>query len=211
MTALLLGLLGAVPAGVAAGGLVFTALSYRAGQRWKRAELARQLVERLSVDDELAFCTRALDWGVGPLVIPEKHRPLFADGQIVMEHDLNVLRQAVQPSLQPKWRAPEALTYRHSFDAFFTYLLRVAEQVRTGHVISDELVGLDYYLKLVAAPPYLRRLDESNGDAAAARSIFQPFVAHFYPKLVGFIWPDQSPLISNASQTSDRESLPAPR
>jgi len=205
------GLLGFIGTLVAAGGLYFTAISYREGQKWKRAELARQLVERLSTDDELAFCTRALDWGIGPLVIPQKHRPLFPDDRIVMEHDLDVLRDALHPGLLPGWREPEALTYRHSFDAFFTYLLRVADQVTSEHVSKEQLVGLDYYLDLVARPLYLAPKDdgEGKGTSDGAEPGFRPFVERYYPNLTSFIWSDRRHRIEGNQPSAAPESLPA--
>lgn len=185
---------------LAAGGLFFTGIAYLKGEEWKRAELARQLVERLSTDDELAFCTRALDWGVGPLIIPEKHRPLFPEGTRIMEHDPRVLAQAVEPALGPGWRKPESLTYRHSFDAFFTYLLRVADQVRSKHVSRDQLVGLDYYLQLVRNPPYLTRPDETDSRQldSARQSTFRPFVNTYYKSLEPFVW--QGPSLEEAGR-----------
>lgn len=175
---------------LAAGGLIFTAISFRAGEKWKRTEFARQLVDKLSTDDELAFCARALDWGVGPLMIPAKHRPLFWRNPVIMQHHLGVLRDSIQPELGEDWNKPEALTYRHSFDAFFTYLERVVDHIRSRIITRKQLVGLDYYLELVADPPYLR--PKQDGEEIS-ESAFRPFVENYYPALLPFIWPEARP------------------
>ena len=77
---------GALQAAAVAAGLTFagrqvriSAEQNRDAERWRRTEFAASLMERLSKDDELALCTRALDWGVGPLIIPAKHKALFVD------------------------------------------------------------------------------------------------------------------------------------
>jgi hypothetical protein len=183
---------------IAVIGLFFSGINYRAGEKWKRTEFARQLIDRLSTDDELAFCTRALDWGVGPLVIPAKHRVLFPEGTARMDHDLEVLERAIHPDLQRGWRTPAALTYRYSFDAFFSYLHTVIHYVTEGLIARKQLVGLDYYLDLVANPLYLRPSPAPSEQAAgeAPESAYRPFIKKFYPDLLPFIWPPKQLAVS---------------
>src|SRR5882757_7722820 len=60
-------------------GAVYTALQYERAKRWRAGDLATTLMTQLETDDELAFVCRVLDWGVGPLIVPERYRPLLED------------------------------------------------------------------------------------------------------------------------------------
>jgi len=152
-------------------------------ERWRRTEFSRSLIGHLSTDDELAFCARALDWGVGPLIIPQKHRALFPKDQAKFIHDWPTLQAAVGAGLHAGWDEPEALTYRYSFDAFFAYLESIQYYVRAERATPEQLVGLDYYLELLRKPIY------AAGPApGSASEVFRPFVARYYPNLVEFIW-----------------------
>jgi hypothetical protein len=195
------GALGAFVGGLAtAGGLVYTAwqlhysrIDQSDNEAWRRQEFARSLVDRLSSDEELAFCTRALDWGVGPLIIPQKYRVLFGQekeeggnaDKTIIDHDPAIMANALKPHLDLGWKAPQALTYRYCFDAFFWYLEGIAYQVRVRNVSKEQLVGLDYYLDLVRKPPYFSWTRKDGW----ARHPFRPFIKKYYRDLEGFLWP----------------------
>jgi hypothetical protein len=79
---------GVLQAAAIGGGVVFAGRQVRVSadqnkdaERWRRIEFATSLTERLSTDEELALCARALDWGVGPLMVPAKYRVLFAEAR----------------------------------------------------------------------------------------------------------------------------------
>jgi len=77
---------GALQAAAIGAGLIFAGRQVRISaeenkdaERWRRTKFAASLMERLSKDEELALCARALDWGVGPLIVPTKYRVLFSE------------------------------------------------------------------------------------------------------------------------------------
>ncbi|MCK1310754.1 MULTISPECIES: hypothetical protein [unclassified Bradyrhizobium] len=169
-----------------AGGLVYAARQIQAAreeqrtsERWKRTEFARALIDRLSTDEELAFCTRALDWGVGPLIIPARYRPLFPVGTATFEHNVVLMAAALKADLDVVWRQPEALTYRYCFDSFFAYLDAIRYHVAVGNVDLSQLVGLQYYLDLVRVPRYSAKEEDNT---------FGPFLDRYFPGLKKFIW-----------------------
>jgi hypothetical protein len=149
--------------------------------RWRRVEFVRSVVDQLNDDEEVQFCLRALDWGVGPLPVPGKHRCLFADRRDVMDHDIERMERALQVQLPPDWdKCREILVYRLSFDHLFTVIENV---VTYGARLGDEFthdVGLSYYTEQIRAPPYLRKKD--------GQSPFLDFVKTFYKDLQPLIW-----------------------
>lgn len=157
---------------------------HRANEHWKRTEFARTLLEKFTTDDELAFCARALDWGVGPLVIPQKHRVLFSSENATFEHKWDVLERSVAAGLDVGWREPEALTYRYCFDAFFSYLETIKHHLDATNITPGQLAGLAYYLELFRRPQY---------GSDQVKLTFQSFVMRYYPSLLEFIWPELSP------------------
>jgi hypothetical protein len=134
-----------------AGGLIYAARQIQLArheqqrdEQWRRTEFARGLVDQLSSNDELVFCTRALEWGVGPLIIPEKHRVLFKPQCSTFEHDQSNMSAALKADLGGGWRAPEALTYRYCFDAFFSYIEKIRHHLEVKNIEEKQLVGFDY-------------------------------------------------------------------
>ena len=65
------------PPSIAAISAFYVFLQYKRAQRWKSTDLAAALLEKLDTDPALALACQALDWGVGPLIIPDQYRPLF--------------------------------------------------------------------------------------------------------------------------------------
>jgi hypothetical protein len=153
---------------------------YYKSERWKRAEFAIQQVAALSTDSTFSFCCRAIDWGVGPLIIPDKYRALFREGQTTIEHDWFVMAKALRPSLHPDWALPDKkeqfLLYRYAFDDFFAYLdtLAMYEQLRV--VKPADLSPLDTYFQQLVHPKYWK------GQLAdvASDQVFGDFIKTFY-------------------------------
>src|SRR3954451_23189610 len=57
---------------------IYTGLQYERIKRWRVKDLAAQLVGQLTTDDELAFACQVLDWGIGPMIVPARYRPLLS-------------------------------------------------------------------------------------------------------------------------------------
>jgi hypothetical protein len=179
---------GLATAAAAGGGLLLTARQIRIsreederGNRWRRVEFVRSVVDQMNNDEEIQFCLRALDWGVGPLPVPPKHRCLFSDRRDVMEHDPALMERALGVSLPADWdKHREVLVYRLSFDYLFTVIENV---VTYGERLGDEFtddVGLTYYKELIRRPPYLKERD--------GRSPFFDFIKAFHGQLHALIW-----------------------
>jgi hypothetical protein len=182
-------LIGGLATAAAAGyGLVLTARQIRISReydernnRWRRVQFVQAVVNQLDNDEEIQFCLRALDWGVGPLPIPSKHRCLFPDRRDVINHNTAIMERALGVNLPEDWGANrEVLVYRLSFDHFFTALKNVvAYGNRLGDEFTDDL-GLSYYIGLIREPPYLKT---RNG-----MSPIVDFVKFFYEDLHRLIW-----------------------
>jgi hypothetical protein len=143
---------------VAAVSAFYVFSEYRRAQRWKAADLAATLLEKLKSDQCLALACEALDWGVGPLIIPEEYQPLFDAGTPgvaprVMEHDPKVVCLALQPQLnEATLRDPRGLVYRHCFIKLFDYFdnmykLLARKQVMCGDIedVANWLDGIRQY------------------------------------------------------------------
>ena len=182
-------LIGGLATATAAGlGLVLTARQIRLSReaeeqinRWRGVEFVRSVINQLDGDDEVQFCLRALDWGVGPLVVPVKHRALFRDQRQVMEHDTEKMERALHVRLSPEWeKYPEILVYRLAFDHFFTAIESV---VTYGRRLEDDFlrdIGMSYCKDLIRHPPYMKSDD--------GESPISDFVRNFYKDLLGLIW-----------------------
>jgi hypothetical protein len=149
--------------GIGAIGAIYVFRKYKQAQRWKATDLAATLLERLRSDEALALACQALDWGVGPLIIPDRYRPLFPSGvsgqaPCVMQHDPKVLCLAVKCKLnEPTLHHPQGLVYRYCFIKLFDYLdnmftLLADKQLREGD-ISEVKDWLEMLRDYKYAPP----------------------------------------------------------
>jgi hypothetical protein len=140
---------------IAAISASYVLLQYRRAQRWKATDLAAVLLEKLDTDQSLALACQALDYGVGPLIIPDQYRPLFvadASGKVpsVMDHDPNVLFEAVQPILNKKTLQDErGLVYRYCFTKLFNYLDNISKLLADGQLREKDIAELKYWLRLL--------------------------------------------------------------
>ncbi len=139
--------------GIAAISAFYVFLQYRRAQRWKATDLAAAVLERLNTDQALALACQALDWGVGPLIIPDQYRPLFpsdvsGEAPGVMDHDPNVLSLAVQPRLnEPTLCDPRGLVYRYCFIKLFTYLDNMFRLLADGQLRKGDIDDVKYWLE----------------------------------------------------------------
>lgn len=153
---------------------------YLKSERWKRAEFAIRQIQALSQEPSLAFCCRAIDWGVGPLIIPEKYRVLFPDGATTIDHDWTLMAKALRPQLHKEWDRPytkaKFLLYRYAFDDFLGYLDSLAMYENLGVIKPHDLAPLDDYLRQLVEPPYWE-----NGTLELNRTqVFGDFIERFY-------------------------------
>lgn len=135
-------------------------LQYQRARRWKATDLAATLVGKLETDPSLSLSCHALDWGVGPLLIPEQYRAFFprdASGEYpgVMQHDPAVLARAVEPELNAVTLAePRGLVYRHCFVKLFDHLESISTLLESGQLRREDLGDLRYWLEMLHEYPY---------------------------------------------------------
>jgi hypothetical protein len=165
----------AVPA-IALLGAVYTLLQYQRVKRWRAGDLA--------VTEELAFACRALDWGTGPLIVPERYRPLLEripEGQkdptpmergAIMQQNPELLARAVQVylAINPETE-PAGLIYRYCFDKLFAHLADVHRLVASNQIKLADLAGLKYWLERIAIYEYAPA-------GIAKNEVFRPFLNH---------------------------------
>ncbi len=169
---------------IALFGAAYTAREYGRSKRWRAGDLAVSVIAQLETDSDLAFACRAIDWGVGPMIVPERYRPLLektAEGQMkptpvergeVMRHNPELMARAVQVNLaiDPETE-PGGLIYRYCFDKLFAHLANVYRLLETEQVKLYELEGLKYWLERIAVYEYPP--PGTEGDR-----VFQPFLEH---------------------------------
>lgn len=159
--------------GIAAISAFYVFLQYRRAQRWKATDLAATLLERLNTDQCLALACQALDWGAGPLIIPDQYRPLFhsdsfGETNSVMKHDPDVLLVAVQPQLDKRTlEDPRGLVYRYCFIKLFTYLDNIFKLLADGQLREEDIDDLKYWLGMLRN--YIYKPAEKKG-----KLVFQP-------------------------------------
>lgn len=156
---------------------------YLKTERWKRAEFSIAQTSRIWNDETIAFCCCAIDWGIGPLIIPAKFRSLFPVGTFTVEHDWDLMMRALRPQLDKSYTLKatqgQFLLYRRAFDEFFSYLDALAIYRHLGVVTDQELSPLRDYFRQLREPGYW-----SDGDSkrtnVAKESVFGDFIKAFY-------------------------------
>lgn len=173
----------AVPA-IAGVSTFYVYLQYRRAKGWKSSDLAAGLVKQLESDKELAFACRALDWGVGPLLVPEYYRPLIllrnhragSGGDAlaaVMEHDTKLLHAAMTPQLQSiVVDDPRGLIYRACFDRLFQHLADAYRLLQDKQIHKADIQEFAYWLERIARYEY-------PPPGVAKEEVFQPFLHRF--------------------------------
>lgn len=173
----------AIPA-IAFVGAIYTVRQFQRARRWRAGDLAVAMISQLETDDELAFACRAIDWGVGPLIVPKRYRVLVESkpedeknptpaerGEIVIQTpELMVRALRVQLSIDPE-AEPIGLVYRYCFDKLFDHLANVNRLLIEQQLNLKDLERLRYWLKRIAiyeyCPPGVKK-----------HEVFQPFLEH---------------------------------
>lgn len=158
---------------------------YVRSERWKRAEFAVRLVRQLATDLTFSFCCRAIDWGVGPLIIPECYRVLFPNGSTLVEHDWSLMAKALRPGLHPDWKENKAqfLLYRFAFDDFFAYLDCLAMSEHLNVIKMKDLSPLTDYLRQLRQPLYWTNQDDEITKEIMDTQVFGDFIKTYYSGL----------------------------
>jgi hypothetical protein len=157
------------------GGLsaFYISLQYVRAQRWKANDLAAALIGKLSSDSVLSLTCHALDWGRGPLLIPEQYQSLFpreGSGHYpgVMQHDTKVMAEALEPKLNlPTLNDPKGLVYRHCFIRLFTHLDTIYSLLKSKQLRMADIGDLGYWLDCLSDYKYA----PSTTDG---KNVFQP-------------------------------------
>jgi hypothetical protein len=145
-------------------------LQYQRAQKWKANDLAQTLLQKLDSDQCL---TLALDWGVGPLIIPEQYRPLFSPNEkeelpALMQHDPSVLAEAMLPKLKESTlKNPSGLVYRYCFIKLFSYLDNIYKLLDDGQIGVENISEIIYWLEMIRDYKYAP-------TGMDGKTIFQP-------------------------------------
>ncbi len=146
--------------GIAAVSATYAYLQYRRSQKWKSSDLAASLMEKLSSDPQLALACHSLDWGVGPLIVPEQYRELLRKDReefvpTIMQHEPMILCRALEPYLNEETvREPRGLIYRYAFIRLFEHLHLIATLLESRQIRVADIEGLRYWLRALRAYPY---------------------------------------------------------
>ena len=123
-------------------------------QKWRKAELASQLLARMRTEAELDTCLRALDWSSRLLPVPESYRYEFPDAKF--EHNWDELTIAMRHETEVgsgRFTRVQAL-YRDLFDRYFTYLESIEHAISIGLIEKEHVESLRYWLEAVAKPRF---------------------------------------------------------
>lgn len=162
---------------IAAFGALYVYRQYQRTQEWRRGDLAAALMEKLESDEELAFACQALDWGTGPIIVPERYRPLMKRfnlaNETVLDHSPDVLASALEPRLNSATlQSAQGLIYRHCFIKLFNHLENIGRLAGSRQVAVEGLKGLDYWLRRIASYGYTPK-------SRKPEEMFQPALAKF--------------------------------
>ena len=161
---------------IAGFGAVYVYRQYRRAQEWRRGDLAATLIERLESDEELAFACQSLDWGIGPIMVPERYRPLMKrfdmPHEALFDHAPNIMAKALEPILNDlTLTSAQGLIYRHCFIKLFNHIENISRLVASKQVHIGDLQEVAYWLKRIASYDYAPK--DGNMD------VFQPALAAF--------------------------------
>jgi hypothetical protein len=159
---------------IAAVSATYAWRQYRNTKEWKRIDAGAAALRQLREDEDLVLACQALDWGVGPLFVPVRYKPLLKETGTpdVVAHSPELLGRAMVPQLSFNPASePAALMYRQCFDHLFTYLDNVYRQVEADAVILRDIRELKYYLEQICTYPY--------AIGPKPDEVFQPFLAAF--------------------------------
>jgi hypothetical protein len=216
--------------GIAAVSALYVLRQYHRSVAWKKSDLAANMVSRLETDEELAFACRALDWGIGPLIVPERYRPLLkaasSDPDSVVAHDTWSMYVALRPRLtEETLNDPRGLIYRYCFDKLLAHLDDANRLLKGRQVCKIELNGLQYWIKKLA--DYRYRPNDKAGRKVRGVDVFQPFIAAYgyggvvalgrkfgieewstYESYVGNEWIEPAQLLHNPAEPVPTAGIP---
>ena len=141
-------------------------------ERWKRAELAASCMRPLFEDEECLFALRCIDWGVGEIPVPSRHRAMVEDREKI-KHDCTLLAHAMEPTLRREIvDSPEGMLYRLALDTLFARLNWIGHRISNDLITIDDVPDLQYWMRLLARWPYAPKgIDHSD--------VFVPFLKSY--------------------------------
>jgi hypothetical protein len=148
--------------GIAIVGAIYAWWQYRQNKRGKEVDLAQSILNRLNSDDEIFLACQALDWGVGPLIVPARYRALFQTDPAnpstavhKMDHDPALLCLAVEQKLNPAVLADvRGLVYRYCFIKFLSYLDNAYQLIEARQLRPNDVQDLKYWIDKLRDYPY---------------------------------------------------------
>lgn len=117
--------------------------------KWKRAELAAEYIRPLLEDEETVFALRSIDWEIGTMPIPERHRAMMQDERTI-RHDCGLLAEAMVPELTARAaNSHQAILYRLCMDTLFTRLEWIANRVDLGLIDVADIPDIKYWAAMI--------------------------------------------------------------
>lgn len=144
-------------------GGAFAADQWTRAKRWRQQDRAREILAKFHGDDALQLAATALDWGAGPLVVPERFRALLPES--TFEHDLDLLAEALKAQFNPADyrdgasnaavnKLARAVIYRRCFDLFIAALCDVEKMIADRQLSAKDISDLGYFVGKIVRHPY---------------------------------------------------------
>jgi hypothetical protein len=137
-------------------GAAVSLFNSRKAVRWKRAELANNLIREFNSNDEMVFAGRCLDWQGGRLALPEKLRAYLPDNAPIIQHDRKIFAKALRPDLMlEEDDDPRIQIYRTSIDSFLSWLSLVASGLNRKLFVVEDIEEVGYWVAKIQSEPVL--------------------------------------------------------
>jgi hypothetical protein len=143
-------------------GLSFGLYQYYIGQKWKRSELAAELLEKFAYDEKIVTCCQVLDWSVRRISIPEDFYPVVDEcsqndtlhKKRTFVHSYEELHKALLPEQVKGEFTMQQMIYRDLFDHLFTYLERINHYININLISISDVSGLEYWMRELSNPRF---------------------------------------------------------
>ena len=122
---------------------------YRKGQKWKRAEFASRLLERLREEWALQFCCYVLDYSSRRIKAPDEYEGFKGNDDGAFVHTVERLEEAMKTEEERQVFEWPLIVYRDSFDRFFQYLENLDHYINIGLIETKDITPIRYWLQQV--------------------------------------------------------------
>lgn len=130
-------------------GFVVGLAQYLKGQKWKRAEFASRLLERLQEEWALQFCCYVLDYSARRIKLPEEYLGFRGNKDGAFVHTVDHLEEAMKTEEERQAFEWPLIVYRDSFDRFFQYLENLDHYINIGLIETKDITPIRYWLEQV--------------------------------------------------------------